>query len=395
MSTGANDALLTCAETPLAWPSSVDLSDIKVSKTSALNIFAPAAGSLQILTRRQGGAGDGVNIEESPTVGADFRGQRYSLEEVIFHTPGLHVFPGQTAVYPAELHIHMRTFSAPQRGITVVVPVSHLVDPSQPGQAYFAAAAAQPDPAGTRPVLTSLLPPGTPLLIYRGPDIRGRTADTPTTDQCAADAGKRDFVLVLDVAFIRAMDLERIPREGSLSTDPRDLPAPGIAPTETLLRDRIVRTMTLAKPGLPAVFKDTPAPTPQETTEMECKPVTVVNGRDVIDMNGKAVDLAKLLGFDVSGGPASGEASSGGGNTDLAHKVLLFFGTAIGLLIADALINALVWKTCFLESNGFLEAWEPLKIWVYLGIALGAAGLGGSFLTFDNLKSMISGGSGS
>lgn len=382
----ANDALLTCAETPLAWPTSVDLSDVKVSRTSALHMFAPAAGSLQILTRRQG-AGDGVNIEESPTVGADFRGQRYSLEEVVFHAPGLHVFPGQTAVYPAELHIHMRTFSAPQRGVTVVVPVSHLVNPSQPGQAYFAACAAQPDPAAQRPSLTSLLPPGADLLIYRGPDIRGRTADSPTTDQCASDAAKREFVLVLDVAFIRATDLERIPREGSLSTDPRDLPAPGVAPTEKLLRDRILRTTTIARPGLTATVSDASgAPAPSPAMELQCNPVSVVNGRDVVTVSGKPLDLAQLLGFDVSGGPASGEGMGGTGvNSALVQGTLTFFGTMIGILIADAIINYIVWETCFQKST-LLSQWEPLKIWVYLTIALGAAGIGGSSFSLDTVK---------
>jgi hypothetical protein len=385
----ANDALLTCAETPLAWPASVDLGDVKVSRTSALQMFSPAAGSLQILTRRQE-AGDGVNIEESPTVGADFRGQRYSLEEVIFHAPGLHVFPGQTSVYPAELHIHMRTFSAPQRGVTVVVPVSHLVDPSQPGQAYFAACAAQPDPAAQRPVLTSLLPQGVPLLIYRGPDIRGRTADVPTTDQCAPDAAKRDFVLVLDVAFIRATDLERIPREGSLSTDPRDLPAPGVAPTEKLLRDRVLRTMTLARPGLAATVRDASGAPAPPVTELQCNPVSVVNGRDVVSVGGKPLDLAKLLGFDVSGGPASGEAASTGVNSALVKGTLMFFGTMIGILIADAIINYIVWETCFISSKE-LALWEPLKVWIYLSIALGAAGLGGSNFTLDTVGGWFSG----
>jgi len=367
------DVLLTCAETPLAWPASVAVTDLTISNTSTLNLFAPTAGPLQILTRRQNGAGDGVNIQESPTVGADYRGQRYSLEEVVFHVPGLHVFPGQTAVFPAELHIHMKTFSAPSRAITVVLPVSHLVTPNDATAAYFAAAAAQPDPAKGAPPLTSLLVPGTDILIYRGPDIRGRTADVPEpAGQCAADALQREFLLVLNPAFIRATDLERIPREGSLSTDPRDLPAPGVAATQAVPRDRLLRNVTLARPGLAPVLVDDPAPPQSPTKELECKPLKVVNGRDVIDISGRAVDLAKLLGFDVSGGASSGQAGSSGSSASMAQSAMMFIGTFIGLLIADWILGN-VWTICF-HSSDRLTTWEPFKAIFFLSIAFAAAG---------------------
>jgi len=362
------DVLLTTDETPLAWPASVGLSEVTTSSTSQLNLFAPNSGSLQVLTRRQG-AGDGVNIEESNSVGADFRGQRYTLEEVVLNIPGVHVFPGQSAVYPAELHIHMKTFSAPQRGITIVVPASHLVDPGKPGADYFAAAKAQPDPAATRPTLASVIP-SAQMLIYRGPEIRGRTADTPVV---AADSvgEDRQFLLVLDTAFIRATDLERIPREGSLSTDPRNLPAPGVKANVTVPQDRLLRCTVLANPGIsigsPASGPG-PAPAPAPITELECKPVKVVNGRDVIDVQGKSVDLAKMLGFDISGTPSQQTST---GNIGLANNVLLFIGTFVGLLIADFILG-FVWSICF-ESSELLKQWEPLKIWVFVSIALGSA----------------------
>lgn len=375
------DVLLTCAETPLAWPASVDLTDVSVSTTSTLNLFASAAGPQQILTRRQGGAGDGVNIVESPTVGADYRGQRYSLEEVVFHTPGLHVFPGQSAVYPAELHVHLKTFAAPNRAMTVVVPVSHLVAQNDATAAYFIGCAAQPDPSVAHPQITSLLVPGTDLLVYRGPDIRGRTADVPTPDaQCAPDAMQREFILVLNPAFIRATDLERIPREGSLSTDPRDLPAPGVTPAQAVPRDRLLRCLRLARPGLSPVLQDTPEPPSAPGKELECRPLKVVDGRDVIDIHGKAVDLAKLLGFDVSGGKPSGESSGTGSSIPWAHAALMFVGTAVGILIADWLLGHL-WGVVFIDSDR-LRTWEPLKLFVYIVIAASSAGFTGVSMPF-------------
>jgi hypothetical protein len=374
------DVLLTCAETPLAWPASVNLTDVSISKTSTMNLFAAAPGPLQILTRRQNGAGDGVNFVESPTVGADYRGQRYSLDEVVFHTPGLHIFPGQKAVYPAELHIHMKTFAAPARAITVVIPASHLVAAQDDQQNYFAAAAAQPNSATPPPPITSLLVPGTDLLIYRGPDIRGRTADVPTPDaQCAADAMQREFVLVLNPAFIRATDLERIPREGSLSTDPRNLPASGVVPSQTVPRDRLLRCLRLARPGLASALQATRASTTPTSVEMECRPLMVVNGRDVIDISGRPVDIKQLLG---EGSGTLGDTKVAATGPSLGTQILTGVSILVGLFLAELIMEKLVWTRFFIASPA-LARWNIVKVILFIGMAFGLIGpvqnlLGGS-----------------
>ena len=367
---GQSNVTLTCDETPLAWPGTVAVGDLTVCSTCAIDIFAPQAGSLQILTRRQGsGVGDGVNIEEDASVGADFRGQRYVIDEAIFHTPGLHVFPGQTAVYPAEYHVHMSTFSSPKRSITIVLPVSHLVT-TGPGSDYFAAAAAQPDPGATRPTLNTLFTPGTQVIQYLGPDLRGRTADQP---QCDAPPGDRTFLLVLQVAQIRAMDLERIPREGSLSTDPRDLPAPGVTPAATVLRDRLLRTAILAQPGIRGATATTdPAPPPPSSTplEMECRPITVVDGRDVIQENGKTTDIYTLLGISSEVVPASGTPSATGGLPAGVYAASVV-ATLIGFTIADYLVKYL-W-TAFFDGPGARVSGHLVMKWVVF-VALSLSG---------------------
>jgi len=365
-----SDISLTCDETPLAWPASVDINDLKTCKTCGIHVYAPQPGTLQILTRRQGsGVGDGVNIEESISVGADYRGQRYSFEEAIFHTPGLHRFPGQSDLYPAEYHIHMRTMAAPIRYITIVVPVSHMVQGV--GSDYFAAMAAQPDPAATRPTLDTLFSGSSKVIQYQGPDIRGRTGDVPSP---CSTTGERQFLLVLDVAQIRATDLERIPREGSLSTDPRNLPAPGVVPAIAVLRDRLLRTAVLADPGILHDKQTTTESAAQAITELECKPVKVVNGRDVVDISGKTVDILKLLGLSGEEKPQSVSASL----LSYTEHIILFIGTFLGLLLADYFIGKL-WPVFFAASDR-LSTWEPLKIWIFLSISLGAAGFTGGIL---------------
>lgn len=365
------DIRLTCAETPLAWPSTVAISDLKTCASCGIHVFSPQPGSLQILTRRP--VGDGVNIEENIGIGADYRGQRYSLEEAVFHTPGLHVFPGQSEVYPAEYHVHMRTFSAPQRSLTLVIPVSHLLTAATGTQDYFAAMAAKPDPSVTRPTLSTLLTAGTQILQYQGSDIRGRTADNPTPDDTCSSTAERQFLLVLQPVAIRAADLERIPREGSMSTDPRNLPAPGVAPTKTVSRDRLLRVSVLATPGiLGATVSDAPlSVSAPATKEVECRPLKVVDGRDVVDISGEAVDIWTLLGLRKGGfglGATKTAAATESSAVFIGSMLLMFIGTILGLVIASWIFGY-VWGFFFESSGGRLEQWEPLKLVFFLIIA--------------------------
>ena len=366
---------LTCAETPLSWPATVTLTDVTACTTCEIRVAAPHAGSLQLLTRRQaGGVGDGVNVEEATSVGADYRGQRYSYQEAIFHVPGLHVFPGQTEAYPAEYHIHMRTLSAPQRSLTLVIPVSHRV--AGPGQEYFAAMAAQPDPAAIRPTLETLLTPGADILQYQGPDIRGRTRDTPVPDAVCSATDERQFLLLLAPCQIRAADLERIPREGSASSDPRDLPAPGVAPSQGVPRDRLRATTVLARPGI-AVSTAPKGHKLQDSSgmELQCMPLEVVGGRDVIiDVSGKVIPLADLLGTRSSmlGATTKDENQMQKTSSAAVAWAAQFGGALLGLLIADWLCS-FVWRMWF--TNARVQTWEPLKLVVFLILATGAASI--------------------
>lgn len=381
-----SDIKLTCDETPLAWPASISTDDLKACSTCGIRITSPSPGSLQILTRRQGdGVGDGVNIDESISVGADYRGQRYSLEEAIFHTPGLHIFPGRKELYPAEYHVHMRTMAEPIRYLTLVIPVSHI--PAEPqgtgGKDYFAAMKAKPDPAAKRPTLDTLFATADTKAIkiiqYQGPDIRGRTGDKASPDTICNSSNERQFLLVLNVAQIRATDLERIPREGSLSTDPRDLPAPGVAPKKTVTRDRLVKSAVLANPGILTSVKLVANPKlVADTPEMECKPIKVVDGRDVIDVSGKAIDIKKLLGLGDKDQEPTDDAASVKEGFKWGKHVVMFFGTMIGLLLADFVIGK-VWMLFFQDSPRIQE-WEPLKLYIFLSISLAAGGFAGGIL---------------
>jgi hypothetical protein len=202
------------------------------------------------------------------------------------------------------------------------------------------------------------------LIQYEGPDIRGRTSSHTPAGRCTSSE-ERQFLLLLTIASVRAADLERIPREGSLSTDPRDLPVPGVTSKKAVARDRLLRTAVLASPGILGSAKRTkPAKQEKPSNELECKPVKVVNGRDVIEVSGKSVDVYTMLGISVEKVAAS--------NTDITPlyyilRFTTFFCFIAGLMLADYVVG-FMWSAFFTSSER-LAKWEPLKVWLILLIA--------------------------
>jgi hypothetical protein len=351
-----SDIKLTCAETPLYWPSNVALESIEVCGSCGIKVTTPNPGTLKLMTRRQGsGVGDGVNVEEDFFLAnADYRGQKYAIKEAIFHTPGLHIFPGQTAIYPAEYHIHMETLSSPHRYVTLAIPVSHLVSEDPVTRAYFAAMRQTPKATDTRPTLEKLLSVlESPILQYQGPDLRGRIYDTSGAPMCN-EKGERQFLLLLKPASIRASDLERIPREGSLSIDPRDLPAPGAEPkVKAISFDRLRKTMMLAKPGL--LYAK-----PVEKTA-DGPQLRLLDGTEIVDISGTPVTLKSLLGAESNTPPTVIQSP---GSQTMGARIVMGLAMLAGFLFFDYLATEYVWPIC-IEASPALKGWSIYK-WLFV-----------------------------
>ena len=352
---------LTCEETPLAWPESVSLSDLSVNgkpdKECGIILKSPTPGSLQILTRRAGsGVGDGVNIQESVGLSADYRGQRYALEEAIFHAQGLHVFPGRKEKYPAEYHIYMRTTREPIRYITVVFPVSHHETHGR-GADYFAATTSRPD-ASPKPTFETLLS-ASDFVQYQGPDLRGRTKANRTTPACTSK-DERQYLLILNVLQIRAKDLNRIYSEGSLSTDARDWPAPGAEALTQVPRDRLIRAAVHASPGILMDDKRKPEAKPPvkpqvkegfvgEAKEQTFKPIKVVDGRPTLDMSGTSVDVRTIFGLDSDVTPVDASALKTLDTVIVGTSVI---SAVLGIAFADYVVLPFFWGLFFTGQEG-------------------------------------------
>ena len=346
--------ILTSQETPLAWPKEAAVGDLTTTKASGIKISVPASGSLQILSRRP--IGDGVNIQESAAISADYRGQRYNFNEAVLHVPGLHVFPGQNDPYPAEYHIHMSTLSKPQRSLTIVIPVKQVTggmrseDGPDVGGTYFQACMGRPDPNANRPNLLTILKLGSDTIQYQGPDIRGRTRDAPAS----RNAGEHQFILSLIPTYIRATDLERIPRQGSMSPDARDMPVPGVKPSLKVDRSRLIKTLVLARPGIidpnapPAAYGIPPSSQPPVIPELN-EDTTIIQ------------------------------------ETALRFALGLLFACSflVGYAVINIIIGRLFWQNLF--SNSRAAAIEPITIIIILTICISVA------YGFDDLLKVFTG----
>jgi hypothetical protein len=288
-------------------------------------------------------------------------------DETILHVPGLHIFPGQKEPYTAEYHIHMRTLSEPQRYMTIVVPVTYrkgekATTIQATEESYFAAISSKPDPNAPRPTLDVLIPAGTEFIQYAGPDIRGRTKETPEPADTCASGEDRQFLLMLHVASIRATDLERIPREGSLSSDPRDLPAPGVRPTANVARDRLLRLAILGRPGVrygPTPHR--PAPTPVQQTELTCNPIRIEDGEPVVDISSQTVNVNTLLGHGDTTHMGTAATATAAAKKFTPMDVLVsisavLFAIAV-VIFLDKFVFSYVWGWFFTpESAGLIES---------------------------------------
>ena len=346
---------LTCEETPLKWPSDVSASDIKIATDAGILVKSPWAGSLHIVSRRNG-AGDGVNIEENAGLTVDYRGQIYNYDEAVFHTPGLHVFPGETTPYSGEYHIHLSTIAKPQRTITIIVPIKTATGDVK-GHEYFIACRRTPDPGAKPPLITTLLKPGADTFQYQGPDIRGRTRDMPSPGSTCSSLAEHIFILVIAPVYIRATDLERIPREGSASSDPRDLPAPGIKPKANIPRARLLANVVIAKPGV----IDT-RPTPAVAAAPACKQD---NQEDRVANPGS---------------PEDSQGSPDSQGSQYLFSILFAIGLYLGIYIADSFIVFFLWQSLFVSDR--VKSAEPLKAYLIFFACFAAIFSYDSFISF-------------
>lgn len=293
-----------------------------------------------------------MNIAESSSIFADFRGQRYMFDEAIFHATGLHKFPGRVDRFEGEYHIHMKTLVKPERALTLVIPMlfaNAVITPNP----YFSACSAVINPSVSRPTLSSLIPFGSDVLQYQGPDIRNRTQASPTNASCTNLTYDHQFLLVLTPVYITPSDLARIYQEGSLNRGQTvtDRPAAGVQPTQTSIdRKQIMKHIVLAKPGI-----IDPNPRPSATVP-KCEKVNDPVEFTPDESESNSVDIIPFI-----------------------EGITFAIGILIGCFTID-FISGFFWSWLF--KGDAVKAWIPMKAVIIVGMCITGMFYYKSFLNY-------------
>ena len=155
-----------CAETPIWIPDGYDISRIPECKSCLLRIVSPVAGPGTISPRS-----DGLNVDENPMTTLSVNGIQHNLVECVLMIPGAHRLPSRSEPCVAELACYFRNTNDFTKVVCLCLPIQVGTGDSN---RYFSTLG-----RGTvsgRPLFSSIVPQSAQFLLYRGADLRGRTA---------------------------------------------------------------------------------------------------------------------------------------------------------------------------------------------------------------------------
>lgn len=155
-----------CAETPV-WPSNgFNYADVPECKSCTLRLVSPVIGA-GVITPRV----DGLLVDENPLCTLSVNGIQHNLVETVLMIGGAHCLPGRAEPGKAELACYFKS----TRDFSVIVCLTFPVEIGTGGANVYFKTLGTVD-AG-RPVLSKIVPADTTFLLYRGADLRGRSAN--------------------------------------------------------------------------------------------------------------------------------------------------------------------------------------------------------------------------
>jgi hypothetical protein len=344
---------LSCTQTPFQFPKVAKVSDLPEYKTSTIRLIGDKPGPGRILQRA---SKDGQLIEENTQITLLFEGQTFNISDTILHFPGMHRLPGSDSPPAGELHIYFRVNKPSKQqmvrdDVCVVIPIKVGVGKGVDYFSYLNRDAAVR--TEYLPPLTSILTDKTPVILYKGKDLKNRAAGLPRPDtQCLPNSYAIQHIILQNPVNIRAKDVERIKAineyiELEPPNDPisvADLRRFCAIYTNPGLR---IGSFTQAPTDLPAGVK--------RMADMKCRPIDakkdIKGDKIIINENAREIFLPdELYGKrkleDENGVPGAGSGSSikpGQFEDILAIPI----GGAIGLTFTAFIvwgINSVVWR---------------------------------------------------
>lgn len=202
---------LSCTQTPFQFPKTLKVGDLPEYR-SEIRIMGSTAGPGRVLQRA---VKDGQLIEENPQISILFESQTFNITDTVLHFPGMHRPPATENPPVGEIHVYFRNQKPSKRlqqvrdDLCVVIPIKIGTGK---GVDYFSYLNRD---AGLRseylPALTAILTDKTPVILYKGKDLKNRGYGLPNPDtQCLPESYSLQFIVLQNPVNIRAKDVERL-----------------------------------------------------------------------------------------------------------------------------------------------------------------------------------------
>jgi len=162
------DSYFGCAESPVHIPENYKLSQIPPYKSATLRLVSQIAGPGTITSRA-----DGLGVDENPTASFSMNGVQYNLRECLLMLGGAHRLAGRPSPCVAELAVYFTSIDDGRTSVCLCLPIDVGVGAANK---YFATLGESTFKG--RPTLGSIVPASAQFLVYRGADLRGRTASS-------------------------------------------------------------------------------------------------------------------------------------------------------------------------------------------------------------------------
>jgi hypothetical protein len=229
-----------CAETPVWFPNDVDADRVPDCKSCKLRLVSPVPGPGTISPRV-----DGLLIDENPLSTLSVNGIQHNLVETVLMISGAHRLPGRAEVCKAELACYFQS----TRDFSIHVCLCLPVDIGTGGaNQYFATLGGA---TSGRPVLSKIVPPKATYLLYRGADLRGRSArEKVPASFCDPVARVTSYYVCLTPIFISNSDYTRLV----------DRAGKGLAGPPTPLTPVIVSRLNMLASRVDGIAIGAPAP---------------------------------------------------------------------------------------------------------------------------------------
>lgn len=189
-----------CAETPVWVPNDVSADRIPDCKSCKLRLVCPVPGPGTVSPRVEG-----LLVDENPLSTLSVNGIQHNLVETILMISGAHKLPGRTEVCKAELACYFQSTRDFSIHVCLCLPIDIGVgDANQ----YFATLG---NITSGRPVLSKIVPAKATYMLYRGADLRGRSARS-NVPSAFCDPVKRvtAYYVCLTPIFISNADYTRL-----------------------------------------------------------------------------------------------------------------------------------------------------------------------------------------